>query len=212
MDNAIDAIKIAFAVLVFVIALTISMVMFTKAREVSEKVFHMTDQTSSYTYMSDVKLDGNGDPVLDKNGEPIRIVDYGKGRIVSAEAIVPMLYRYNKEHLNIVILDKGNIIAKYNLDEETINNERWVGHASDEKLRIDYDLAGPIIPSYTINGYKYEPQYNKPGGLYKYLNSNKFRETFFEQRYSGKEIISEDNESIELVKGNTKTWIIYEKI
>ena len=42
MDNAIDALKIAFAVFVFVMALSISMSALSQAKTVSDEVFYMT--------------------------------------------------------------------------------------------------------------------------------------------------------------------------
>ena len=74
MDNAVDALKMGFAVIAFVIALTVSIVAMAQAKETSEKVFYMTDKTNFYEYLSDKKLPD--------------------GRIVSGETIIPTLYRY----------------------------------------------------------------------------------------------------------------------
>lgn len=197
MENAIEALMMAFAVLVFVIALSLSMMVFGKAKETSEDVFYITDKTNFYQY--DDSEAGGKIPT---------------GRIVSGETIVPTLYRYYKENFNVIILNKQfEPIAVYNLEEEvkkfnlSAKNAPWLGNANvDTKLRIDIDLNGK---KGMINGYEYEPQV--AGGLLNYLVSNKFQESFLEQRYSGKEVTSEDNETLELVKGNTKLWIIYQE-
>lgn len=191
MDNAVDALKIGFSVMVFVIALTVSIIAMGQAREVSEKVFYMSDKTNFYEYVSDEKLPD--------------------GRIVSGETIIPTLYRYYKENFNVVILDKnGNKVCVFNLEEEIKNYNKdyklapWLGNADkDIKLRVDIELTGETGE---INGVKY-----KGAGLEKYIEGKQFKESFLEQRYSGKQLTSSDNESIEIVKGNTKLWIIYQE-
>ena len=45
MENAVDALKIAFAVIVFVIALSIGMYMFTQAKVTSDIVLQKSDIT-----------------------------------------------------------------------------------------------------------------------------------------------------------------------
>lgn len=191
MDNAVDALKMGFAVIAFVIALTVSIVAMAQAKETSEKVFYMTDKTNFYEYLSDKKLPD--------------------GRIVSGETIIPTLYRYYKENFNVVILDKdGKKKCVFNLEEEIKNYNKdyksapWLGNADvDTKLRVDLDVSGKTDK---INGVKYTGV-----GLEKYLTGKQFKESFLEQRYSGKQLTSSDNESIEIVKGNTKLWIIYQE-
>lgn len=229
MENALDALKMAFAVLVFVIALTASMVAFGQAKEASEHVFYMTDKTNFYEYILDDA----------KSAE---------GRIVSGETIVPTLYRYYKENFNVIIIPKdqtllqGNVSNKllverhnnfekdsmegktdvnsytyavvFNLEEEIkfynkdYKNAPWLGNANvDTKKRVDIELSGE---SQKINQVTYNPQ--MPGGLLEYFKGKQFREKFIEQRYSGKEVKASDNESLEIVKGNTKIWIVYEEV
>ena len=213
MDNALDALKIAFAVLVFVIALSISMKVFGQAKLVSDEVFYMTDKTNFYEYTS-----GDNSP---------------DGRIVSGETIIPTLYRYYKENFNVIIKDeRGNILWEFNLEQEikkyskNYRNAPWVGNANiDTKLRVDVEVSGI---SQKINGVEYGSQTN--GGIYNYVNGKKFKETFKEIRYSGKEITIDDdgeiayvgegkgeisnpiNETLELVKGNTKIEITYQLV
>lgn len=196
MENAVDALKMAFAVLVFVIALTTSMMAFGQARETSEKVFYMTDKTNFYDY------------VLDKKDSEYRIV--------SSETIIPTLYRYYKENFNVIILSKdlSQTIAVFNLEEEIKNYNKsyktapWLGNANiDTKERIDIELSGK---KGMINGVEYDPQVE--GGLLKYFEGKQFKEFFLEQQYSGKQVTSEDNETLEIVKGNKKMWIIYQEM
>lgn len=206
MDNAVDALKIAFGVLVFVIGLTVSINAFAQAKAVSDEVFYMADKTNFYEYTSEEKIP--------------------EGRIVSGETIIPTLYRYYKENFNVIILNaKGKEICTLNLEQEIKDynknpkNAPWVGNANiDTKLRVDIEVKGG---QGTINGTTYKAQITE--GILEYAKGKKFKETFREYRYSGKEITINDdgeivyveneipqNETLEIVKGNTKIEITYQ--
>lgn len=231
MDNAIDALKIAFAVLVFVIGLSISMKAFSQAKAVSDEVFYMADKTNFYEYTSENKIP--------------------EGRIVSGETIIPTLYRYYKENFNVIILDlNGKELCTFNLEQEIKNYNKnyrdapWLGNANiDTKLRVDIEVKGG---SGTINGVPYTAQLSQKRvngsnkiGILEYAKGKKFKETFREYRYSGKEITVDENgeiiyvetqvrnddgtteyirnvipdeETLELVKGNTKIEITYQEL
>lgn len=240
MDNAIDALKMAFAVFVFVMALTISMRAFSQAKTVSDEVFYMADKTNFYEYTSD------------DEEEIKKIAD---GRIVSLETMIPTLYRYYKENFNVIIKTKKYGDVVFNLEQEIKDYNTdyklapWLGNANiDTKLRVDTEIEGgtKIIPE--VGGIPYKAQI--PEGLLEYakgtdenndgiLETKKFKETFREYRYSGQEITVDENgeiiyvetkvekpdgtteyirnlipdqETLELVKGNTKIEIIYEEI
>lgn len=206
MDNAVDALKIAFGVLVFVIGLTVSINAFSQAKAVSDEVFYMADKTNFYEYTSEEKIP--------------------EGRIVSGETIIPTLYRYYKENFNVIILNaNGKEICTFNLEQEIKDynknpkNAPWVGNANiDTKLRVDIEVKGG---QGTINGTTYKAQITE--GILEYAKGKKFKETFREYKYSGKEITINDdgeivyveneipqNETLEIVKGNTKIEITYQ--
>ncbi|MBQ9297821.1 MAG: hypothetical protein IJ223_02100 [Clostridia bacterium] len=224
MDNAIDALKIAFAVLIFVIALSVTMNAFSQAKTVSDYVFYMADKTNFYEYISEN-----------------RNADY---RVVSGETIIPTLYRYYKENFNVIIKDANDkVLVEFNLEDEIkaynkdYKSAPWLGNANiDTKLRVDVEVSGK---EKTINGVEWKPKV--AGGILAYVKGKKFEETFREYRYSGKEItvvkdektgkekidyvdnVNEDTneytqvydrseETLELVKGNTKIEIIYKEI
>ena len=143
MDNAVDALKIAFAVLVFVMAITVSITAFDQAKATSDEVFYMADKTNFYEYTSDDKIPD--------------------GRIVSIETIIPTLYRYYKENFNVIILDKeGKEVCTFNLEKEikdyskNYKNAPWLGNANeDTKLRVDVEVSGEHK---VINGVEYKSQ------------------------------------------------------
>lgn len=143
MDNAVDALKIAFAMLAFVIAITVSISAFDQAKATSDEVFYMADKTNFYEYTSDDKIPD--------------------GRIVSIETIIPTLYRYYKENFNVIILDKeGKEVCTFNLEKEiqdyskNYKNAPWLGNANeDTKLRVDVEVSGEHK---VINGVEYKSQ------------------------------------------------------
>lgn len=208
MDNAIDALKIAFAVLVFVMALTLAMNAFGQAKAVSDEVFYMADKTNFYEYTSEEKIP--------------------EGRIVSGETIIPTLYRYYKENFNVILLDvNGKELCTFNLEQEIKDYNKnyksapWLGNANiDTKLRVDIEVKGG---KGIINGVEYKARI--PEGILEYAKGKKFKETFREYRYSGKEITINnegevvyvedevpENETLEIVKGNSKIEITYQVI
>ena len=87
MENAVDALKIAFGMLVFVIALTLAFMVFSQATQTSTKMLFASDKTNYYTY----------------SDEPNE-----QGRIVGADVVISSLYRYYKESVVVRIVDGNN--------------------------------------------------------------------------------------------------------
>lgn len=193
MDNAVDALKMAFAMLVFVIAISLSIRVFGQAKTTSDEVFYMADKTNFYEYTSE--------------NEKI-----SEGRIVSIETIIPTLYRYYKENFDVIIKNKkGETICEFNLSKETEQYKKnpkdvpWVGNANiDTKKRVDIEVDGKAEK---INDTLYNPQIST--GLLAYASDSgsrdakgnkiarQFRETFKVYRYSGKEVTINDKGELE---------------
>lgn len=126
MENAVEALKMAFAVLFFIGALTISMFTFSQARATSEVVLYSKDNRNyeEYTY-------GNEN----------------KNRIVGLDSVILTLYRYYKEDYTVVFKDRnGNYM---NLYETTTNNRNWTsgydyeryGKDKKDKAIVSFDLT-----------------------------------------------------------------------
>ena len=96
MENASDALMMAFGVLIFVLALTVAINSFSQAREVSDIVLYQSDTTNYYDYY---------DEVTDKGAS--------QNRIVGLETIIPTLYKYNKEKYTVLFR------IGHNYNEET---------------------------------------------------------------------------------------------
>ncbi len=212
MEDAVDALKMAFSVFVFVIGLAIVFNMFTRAREVSDYVLEHTDNTyfAKYVYADNSNTDG---------------------RTVGIETIIPTLYRYYKEKFMIdVVVSNPQIDSttqKYNKDNERFDEETerivfnnadgwkiyedlypdgisWIGSKAniDTQLRVTSYIEGK---DNIVNG--------KRLSKYKYRNLNDYRDkTFtetFSQKDNGKKYQGEDGSTIYIVQGTKKLHITY---
>ncbi len=255
MENAVEALEMAFAAFVFSIALSIAMIGFNQCRSTADTILTINDKTSSYEY-------------VDINEENANSGD----RIVGFETILPTIYKYKKEQFAVTILDtNGNPIVRFDTwsegfmnnwddilkdkerDQKTMNkyneyrsriegldNELraqgensniWSGFeanggtgnlyrvkrtdndsvrkttvsaqwgSEDEEIikRIRVDIAGG---KYTRNHIEYTGV-----NLNQYKNKQ-FKEKFIEIETSGIQV-TEDDTTVETVKGNKKLEIIY---
>lgn len=128
MENAVDALKLAFAVFVFVIALALAVSVVGQARATSDIILSLNDKTNYYEYVdkSENNAGGTGDKIE-------------KDRIVDFETILPTIYRYAKEQYAVTILDeKGVPIVRYDLYtegfmsgwDETLKRQQRTGNDS----------------------------------------------------------------------------------
>ena len=102
MENAVDALKIAFAVIVFVIAITTAFAVFSEAREVSDYLLYLNDKTNFEQY----------------------VPEYNRtNRIVGIETIIPAIRRYvtDNENYSIEVID-GSKKYVFDLTEDEKNN------------------------------------------------------------------------------------------
>lgn len=168
MENATEALYMAFAVLVFVVALTLSMTMFSQAKETADSILYSRDKNSFLEYDTSRQ---------------------DKYRIVGLETVIPTLYRYYKENYTVVFKDARNnsnyikdlnnakpltmyttsksdtgiwakdgntliysgtyygaaddiSISSFDLNEEIARNEPWTGDTQNIKNNIDAYITG----------------------------------------------------------------------
>lgn len=99
MENAVDALKIAAAVLVFVIALTIAFALLSQAKATSDIMLFASDKTNYYTYSNEAENKA--------------------GRIVGADVVISSLYRYYKESVVVRVYNKNNtLIEEFNTETD----------------------------------------------------------------------------------------------
>lgn len=134
MENAVKALEYAFAILIFVIALSASIYLLSEVKTTSDIAFSRIDTKQFY---QDAEL---RDEELTSEGN----IKYN-GRIVNIETIVPSLYRDYKENYVIEFYkptgDKP--IIRFDLSTETRREEIWTGNPNvDVKKRLDLFLSG----------------------------------------------------------------------
>lgn len=147
MENASEALIMAFAVLIFVLALSISISSFSLARQTSQAIVDMTDREYDYTYVS----------------------IGGTTREVGAETIVPNLYRAYKENYVIRFFEAdGTPLCVYrrkvngdfvdtneiNLEKEAIGNQQKATLFIDTLLNeVKLEDKFPNIKDLHTNGF-----------------------------------------------------------
>lgn len=125
MENASDAIIMAGAMLIFVIALSVAMTAFSQARATIDMVVYASDKTNYYDY-------------LETTGS-----NNVKNRIVGLETIIPTLYKYYKENYTVVFLDKGEPVKGLTLYKTQTNSNLWSGNTNGDNSTIP-----PIVNKY----------------------------------------------------------------
>jgi len=102
MENAVEALKMAFAVMVFVMALSVSMISFNKVKATSVLILYTKDETNYLEYQ----------------GATGKVAE---NRIVGLETIIPTLYKYYKENYT-VLFRKGD----YNAETGEFSNVEYL--------------------------------------------------------------------------------------
>lgn len=87
MENATDALKMAFAVFVFIVALSVTFLLMTRIKNTADAVLDYSDKTNYYTW-TDEKID--------------------EGRTVGEDTVIATLYSQTKENVYIKIEDGLN--------------------------------------------------------------------------------------------------------
>lgn len=163
MENAIDALKIAFAVFVFAIALTLTFSVVGQARVTADIVLSLNDKTNYYDYVE--QNDNNATE---------------KDRIVDFETILPTIYRYAKEQYAVTILDtEGTPIVRYDLYtenfmngwDETLKTQNTKYQEIEDRIKLVDDF---IRKEFNAND-KFKPIWEslkKNNGLYAVTHNN----------------------------------------
>ena len=88
MENATEALKMGFAVLVLVVALSLTIYSFTRVRETSAQITAEADVRQYYQQLTLNETEGS--------------TNAQANRIVGVETVIPTLYRYYKENYTIL--------------------------------------------------------------------------------------------------------------
>lgn len=166
MENAAEALKMAFGYLMFVLALTISISSFSQARETIDAIVTIKDKETEYTY-----------------------VESQDKKVVGVETIIPTIYKAYKENFRIVFYksytDENNnepYYLYYSVDKYNPNNKTPINYIdleqeifADAQEAIDHINILLNKRSTDINS-KYYNQFMYSDGLYDELKDKKFEE------------------------------------
>lgn len=120
MENAVDALKIAAAVLVFIIAIGSSFSLFGTAKHTADSIITMRDKQA---YLEAAELDNgilytSSDSVTSENATG---VNSDGNRIVNVSDVISTIYRYSKEKYGVTIIKKdGTVIARYDSNTDSV--------------------------------------------------------------------------------------------
>lgn len=137
MENASDAIIMAGAVLIFVIALSVAMTVFSQARVTIDTVVYASDRTNYYEYI-DIDISNNI-----------------KNRIVGLETIIPTLYKYYKENYTVVFLDENG--KGLELYKTQTNKANWTKYEKEDGVYVTKDFVVDKYPGMKNESKKENP-------------------------------------------------------
>lgn len=193
MENVDEALKMAGAVLLFVLAISIIILAFGQVRESADTIIDYRDRETSY-------IDGSYYYEGKENA-----------RNVGIETIIPSVYRAYLENYKIVFkgikpLYKINGIEKYSLELENINGSNIT--LTNDKTKAEF-LQGILYGKYTNTKDEFESKFNisiddSCDSIYNQLSNNK---TITE--YSG-EYYQNDNLNVPEANRVKKRIITYE--
>lgn len=124
MENAVEALKTAAAVLIFVIALTTSFTMFSQAKETADSVLRSQD-TQEYLEAAELdngKLYTSSTSIKGENGESsIAGMTTDGYRIVGVDDVISTIYRYSLEKYGVTLIkSSGEVIARFDSNTENV--------------------------------------------------------------------------------------------
>ena len=105
MENAADALKMAAAVLIFIVSLSISINSFSEVRKTSQTLLNYQDREYDQTYVNELK-DASGNSITE--------------RIVGAESIIPTIYKAYRENYKIVFTESALSDGLYKKNGEKV--------------------------------------------------------------------------------------------
>lgn len=170
MENVTDALHMAFGVLAFVVALSVSIVAFGQVRSASQAIIDSNDRETTYTY--------------------VEYTNNNSTRKVTAEDLIPTLYRAYKENylvrfegigdlyeVRVIKKENGVSISSYEPTSIIDLEKQSIGNQSDANKFIEALLNGKAgFDKLDKVRFSYFGEYlqNKP--FYDILKENTFEE------------------------------------
>lgn len=157
MENAVDALKIAAAILIFIIAIASSFSLFGIAKQTADSIITMRDKQA---YLESAELDGGilytSSSEIQKGEKEITLGVTTKGdRIVGIEDVISTVSRYSKEKYGVTIVNKsGTVLARYDSNTEQIISQ-W-NSIDKDKLKESGGYIDQLNKNTKTKGYGLE--------------------------------------------------------
>ena len=160
MENAAEALHMAFGVLIFVLALSISIPLFSQVRATSEYIIEANDRENEYIYIT-----GNDTT-----------------RTVGVETIVPAMYRAYKEKYAIVFKD---LLKDDVLYQKKVGN-KWVDVKVLDLAESEFNITSQQEATKLIDTFLYGKMRGEENSIFpnvKTLHSNGFYDIIKENQF-----------------------------
>lgn len=165
MENMVDALKTAFAVIVFVIAITIAFTVFSQAQATSEFIMQLTDNTNFEEYLEESE---------------------GKTKIVGIETILPLVARYidyNENYSVEIKKENGETIVVFDIleDKEANRTPLQSRQRLEEEMKklVEKYQDRTFLETYSEELYRGDVYETETGETFEAVNTNtKIRITY----------------------------------
>lgn len=186
MENAVEALKIAFAVMMFIMALSLSIFSFSQANNAVTAIISLNDRETEYSYV-----------------EP----SSSNTRTVGVETVVPTMYKAYKENFKIYFFNNdGTPLTIYyatdsagrrKIDEN--GNEVEISYIDGSEVFANAQEAenhlNQILGNPNNIDEKYKNQIYHSNGLYNFLSGKQFKEELGEYYQTDSEDTPEVNKT-----------------
>ena len=180
MENVADALKMAAAILIFIIAIASSFSLFGTAKQTADSIIRMRDK-QAYLEAAEEEVGGilytSSSSITGNNEEDSTTTEYVSGvtkngdRVVKIDDVISTIYRYSVEKYGVTIIDGNNrnVLARFSTSTESyIAN--YNGYSTGW-----WEEYTNLIASNIKTAYVQEPKFNDGiQALYKaeYANGN----------------------------------------
>lgn len=147
MENAVEALKMAASVLIFIIAIASSFSLFGTAKRTADSIIVMNDEQK---YLESAELD-NGilytSSSAVEGGSVAGVTKLGD-RIVETDDVISTIYRYAKEKYGVTIVEQdGTVIARYDSNTEAVMTN-WYNYDNRTKEKYAEQLGENLTTEY----------------------------------------------------------------
>ena len=161
MENAAEALKMAAAILIFIIAIASTFSLFGTAKQTADSIITMRDKQA---YLDSAEV-GNGILYTStssvESGNAYGVNDKGD-RIVSVDDVVSTILRYNKEKYGVTIIDNdGTVLARFDSNTEDVMRQWYNISSGLDEYIAKLNTNTNTNPNENVNNQYPTPNFSK---------------------------------------------------